>query len=80
MKFIQGFDKNQTTLFPVTLEQSIAPDNEVRLIDLFVDSLPIDEYGFKTEFIENGRPAYHPVERPYNEVNINITSIITNRE
>lgn len=60
MKFIQGFNRNQTTLFPVTLEQSIALENEVRLIDLFVDSLPIDEYGFKTDFIENGRPAYHP--------------------
>jgi len=60
MKFIQGSDRNQSTLFPVTLEQAIDPGNEVRLIDIFVDSLPINEFGFKTEFIENGRPAYHP--------------------
>ena len=60
MKFIQGNDRTQTHLFPVSLDQAIDPDNEVRLIDLFVDSLPLAEYGFKTEFVENGRPAYHP--------------------
>ncbi|MFB6306835.1 MAG: transposase [Flavobacteriales bacterium] len=32
----------------------------MRLIDTFVDSLSIDEYGFKTRFVSNGRPAYHP--------------------
>ncbi|NQT78369.1 MAG: IS1182 family transposase, partial [Bacteroidetes bacterium] len=60
MKFIQGHDRSQTHLFPISLDQSIDPDNEVRFIDLFVESLAIDDYGFKTEFVENGRPAYHP--------------------
>ena len=60
MKFIQGHDRNQTHLFPVSLEQSIDMDNEVRLIDLFVDSLNLVDYGFIMDFIENGRPAYHP--------------------
>ena len=60
MKFIKGNDRAQTHLFPISLDQSIDPDNEVRLIDLFAESLPIGEYGFKTEFLENGRPAYHP--------------------
>lgn len=60
MKFVQGKNRNQIALFPVSLEQSIDPDNEVRIIDLFVDSLPIKTYGFRTEFPENGRPAYHP--------------------
>ena len=60
MKFIQGYDRTQTALFPLTLEQSIGQDNEVRIIDLFVDNLPLDTYGFELEYIENGRPAYHP--------------------
>ena len=60
MKFIQGHDRAQIHLFPVSLEQAIDPDNMVRFIDLFVDSLPLNEYGFRTDFIENGRPAYHP--------------------
>ena len=60
MKFIQGQNRKQINLFPVSLDQSIDPENEVRIIDLFVDSLSIKDYGFRTDFIENGRPAYHP--------------------
>jgi transposase len=60
MKFIQGHNRTQINLFPVSLDQSIDPDNEVRIIDLFVDSLSIKDYGFRTDFPENGRPAYHP--------------------
>jgi transposase len=60
MKFIQGHNRTQINLFPVSLDQSIDPDNEVRMIDLFVDSLSIKYYGFRTDFTENGRPAYHP--------------------
>jgi transposase len=62
MKYIQGHNRNQINLFPVSLDQSIDPDNEVRMIDLFVDSLSIKDYGFRTDFIENGRPAYHPAD------------------
>ena len=58
MKFIKGKDRNQTEIF--CLDQIIDEDNEVRLIDLFVGSLALADFGFKTEFIENGRPAYHP--------------------
>jgi transposase len=62
MKFIQGHNRNQINLFPVSLDQSIDPDNEVRIIDLFVDSLSIKDYGFRMDFVENGRPAYHPAD------------------
>jgi transposase len=62
MKFIQGHNRTQINLFPVSLDQSIDPDNEVRMIDLFVDSLSIKDYGFRTDFTENGRPAYHPAD------------------
>ncbi len=57
-KFIIGKDRNQTEFF--CLEQVIDQSNIVRIIDLFVDSLSLKDMGFKTEFIENGRPAYHP--------------------
>jgi len=60
MKFIQGKDRAQSALFPISLEESVDQDNEVRLIDLFVNSLRLEEFGFKTHFPENGRPAYHP--------------------
>jgi transposase len=62
MKFIQGQSRDQINLFPVSLDRSIDPDNEVRIIDLFVESLSIKDYGFRTDFTENGRPAYHPTD------------------
>ena len=62
MKFIQGHNRTQINLFPVSLDQSIDPGNEVRIIDLFVESLSIKDYGFRMDFIENGRPAYHPAD------------------
>lgn len=62
MKFITGTDRSQAVLFPVSLEQSIDQTNEVRIIDLFVDSLSLEDFGFKMSFVENGRPAYHPTD------------------
>jgi transposase len=60
MKYIQGKNRRQTFLFPVSLEETIDQNNEVRLIDAFVSSLNLGDYGFKVTFVENGRPAYHP--------------------
>ena len=58
MKYIKGKDRNQLEFY--SLEQAIAQDNDARLIDLFVGSLSLEAFGFRTDFIENGRPAYHP--------------------
>jgi len=62
MKFIVGNDRNQTPLFLTTLEDAISPDHEIRLIKLFVNSLNFDQMSFKLNFIENGRPGYHPAD------------------
>lgn len=60
MKFINGTNRNQLPLFASSIEEAIGQDNEVRLIDLFVDSLKLEDYGFALDYVENGRPAYHP--------------------
>ncbi|MEN8251094.1 MAG: IS1182 family transposase [Bacteroidota bacterium] len=60
MKYIKGQNRSQTYLFPVSLDDAIDADNEVRLIDVFVDSLALEDYGFQIDHGENGRPAYHP--------------------
>jgi transposase len=60
MKFIQGTNRNQLPLFASSIDEAISQDNEIRLIDLFVDSLKLPDFGFAFDFIENGRPAYHP--------------------
>lgn len=62
MKFITGKDRTQIPLFASSIDEAISADNEVRLIDLFVDSLQLKSFGFAFDFIENGRPAYHPAD------------------
>ncbi len=58
--FIQGEDRNQATLFPESVDDYIAEENSVRVIDVFIDDLDISGLGFKTEPNDTGRPAYHP--------------------
>ncbi len=60
MKYIIGQDRTQIPLFASSLDQAIDQDNEVRLIDMFVDSLNLADFGFKVNFSENGRPAFLP--------------------
>lgn len=60
MKWILGKPREQAVLFPISLDSAIAFDNEVRLIDLFVESLNLGEYGFDVIAVEDGRPKYHP--------------------
>lgn len=60
MKYIKKQDRSQISLFPVSLDDAISADHEVRLIDVFVDSLALESYGFQIDHGENGRPAYHP--------------------
>jgi transposase len=62
MKYINGQNREQIFIFPVSIDEAIAKDNEVRIIDLFVESLDIKEFGFKVDCGENGRPAYHPAD------------------
>ena len=62
MKFITGKNRQQVQIYTQCLDETIDQDNEIRLIDLFVDSLKLSNFGFKMDFIENGRPAYHPAD------------------
>ena len=62
IKHITGEDRSQIPLFVASLEETIAQNNQVRLIDAFVDSLNLDELGFKLKTDTNGRPPYHPAQ------------------
>lgn len=59
-EFIQGESRTQATLFPERLDDYIAEDSSIRVIDVFIDDLDISGLGFKTEPQDTGRPAYHP--------------------
>ena len=60
-RYIEGEHRSQSILFPESLEDYIAEDNPVRVIDVFVDELDLEGLGFEGMQREaTGRPAYHP--------------------
>lgn len=46
MAFKRGTDRKQTVLFPESLDEYVAADSPVRLIDAFADSLDMIALGF----------------------------------
>ena len=58
--FIEGENRFQATLFPERLDDYIAEDNAVRVIDVFIDGIDLSGMGFKTVPEVTGRPGYHP--------------------
>ena len=60
MQYIKGTDRTQAVLFPQSLDEIIEPDNEVRIIDLFVDSIHLAQFSFHVKSSSEGRPPYHP--------------------
>jgi transposase len=60
-RFIESADRNQGTLFPEYLEDFVAEDNPVRVVDAFVGQLDLGKLGFnRVEPADTGRPSYHP--------------------
>jgi len=60
-RYVEGENRSQSTLFPESLDDYIAEDNPVRVVDVFVDELDLKALGFEgAEPEETGRPAYHP--------------------
>ena len=61
MAHITGTDRAQVLLLPDTVDDYVGPDNPVRFIDAFVDSLDLAGAGFeRAEPKETGRPGYDP--------------------
>jgi transposase len=61
-RFIAGEERSQVTLLPECLDDYIAEDNPVRVVDAYVEELDLQELGFEgAEPAVTGRPAYHPV-------------------
>jgi hypothetical protein len=60
-RYVEGENRSQSTLFPESLDEYIAEDNPVRVVDVFVDELDLKGLGFEgAEPEATGRPAYHP--------------------
>jgi transposase len=61
MDYIEGTDRDQTVLFPDSLDEYVARENPVRVIEAFVESLDLEALGFRHAVLnETGRPPYRP--------------------
>ena len=58
--FIEGESRAQATLFPDRLDDYLTDENEIRVIDAFINHLVLSDLGFKTVPADTGRPGYHP--------------------
>lgn len=61
MPYVKGADRNQTTLFPESIEDYITDDNPVRVIDVYVEKLDMGalKFNFATAS-SRGCPPYDP--------------------
>jgi hypothetical protein len=63
--FVQGADRQQTTLLPECLDDWVDESNPVRAVDVFVDALELRDLGFDgVDPAATGRPGYHPSPMP----------------
>src|ERR1700730_16391687 len=61
MSFIEGSARDQISLLPPCVDDYVAPDALVRVVDAFVASLSLAELGFgRAVAAATGRPGYHP--------------------
>jgi len=61
MSYIRGEAREQTTMFPLTLDELIPEDHIGRVIEAFVDRLDMAKLGFvRAEPADTGRPGYDP--------------------
>ena len=60
-RFMEGADREQSTLLPDCLDDWIDESNPVRAVDVFVDGLDLAKLGFDGVVpAATGRPSYHP--------------------
>ena len=44
--YVEGLSRSQTFLLPKTIEEYVEPDNPVRFIDAYVNTLDMEKLGF----------------------------------
>ena len=60
-RFVQGEAHAQMSLLPECLDDYVAEDNPVRVVEAFVDALNLEKLGFAGAMPSStGRPSYHP--------------------
>jgi transposase len=60
-RFIEGEDRRQSWFLPSSLDDYVAEDNPVRVVEAFINELDLGTLGFvRVESASTGRPAYDP--------------------
>ncbi len=60
-RFVEGENRFQSTLFPEVLDDYISDENDVKVIETFIDELNLSGLGFHdVEPQATGRSSYHP--------------------
>ena len=61
MGYVVGTDSRQMTMGIWSIEDEVAQDSPARFIEVFVESLELEQLGFQHAVpAGTGRPAYHP--------------------
>ena len=59
--YVEGLSRSQTLLLPKSIEEYVAPDNPIRFIDAYVNTLDMEKLGFTHSTPQElGRPSYNP--------------------
>ena len=59
--YVEGLPRAQTFLLPKTIEEYVEPDNPIRFIDAYVNTLDMEKLGFTHSTPKDfGRPSYNP--------------------
>lgn len=62
MPYINGTDRNQLSFLPMSLEDHVAPESDVRVLDAFVEGIGLEQLGFtrtgSTPVEGAGAPTY----------------------
>jgi transposase len=61
MEHRRGVSREQISLFPESIEDFIPDNHPVRVIELYIEQLDLEQLGFgKMKVAHKGRPPYHP--------------------
>jgi transposase len=61
MSYIRAEAREQIILFPESIESYVEENNEVRVIEAYINSLDLEALGFnRSQAKETGRPPYDP--------------------
>ena len=60
-RFVEGSDRQQSSLLPAALDDYVTEDNPVRVVEAFIEELDLGTLGFEgVRPAATGRPSYHP--------------------